>query len=158
MGSCANLLALLFVSLLPQQAPDPLAGLEALESADEVIAVADAMEKKLPNPHAEVQIVRRLAEALDRVGEAERAEGLLREVVVVDGGSRDGTLEAAATWGTRVVTAPRGRGAQLSAGAAAARGEWLLFLHADTRLAPGWVAAAFARIFFNASRAALRTL
>ena len=36
------------------------------------------------------------------------------------------------------MAAPRGRGAQLAAGVAAARGEWLLLLHADTRLAPGW--------------------
>jgi rSAM/selenodomain-associated transferase 2 len=61
---------------------------------------------------------------------------------VVDGGSDDGSLEIAATWGARVVQAPRGRGAQLAAGGAAAVGGWLLFLHADTRLAPGWVAAA----------------
>jgi glycosyltransferase involved in cell wall biosynthesis len=41
-----------------------------------------------------------------------------------------------------VVEAPRGRGTQLAAGAAAASGEWLLFLHADTRLGPGWAGAA----------------
>lgn len=60
------------------------------------------------------------------------------EVVVVDGGSGDGTPELAASLGARVVGAPRGRGTQIAAGAAAARGEWLLVLHADTRLAPGW--------------------
>ncbi len=42
--------------------------------------------------------------------------------------------------GARVVTAAKGRGVQLRAGAMAARGEWLLFLHADTRLAEGWAA------------------
>jgi rSAM/selenodomain-associated transferase 2 len=63
---------------------------------------------------------------------------ILGEVVVVDGGSRDGTLGCAAAAGARTLTAPRGRGAQLAAGAAAANCAWLLFLHADCRLAPGW--------------------
>ncbi|HEX8147645.1 MAG TPA: TIGR04283 family arsenosugar biosynthesis glycosyltransferase [Pyrinomonadaceae bacterium] len=57
------------------------------------------------------------------------------EVVVVDGGSADGTAEVARARGVRVVTAARGRGAQMHAGALAARGEVLWFLHADT-LAP----------------------
>jgi rSAM/selenodomain-associated transferase 2 len=66
------------------------------------------------------------------------------EVVVADGGSSDGTQALAAALGAHVVTAPRGRGAQLAAGIAAARGEWLLLLHADTRLAAGWQAATVA--------------
>ena len=74
--------------------------------------------------------------------EPARDGGLLHEVLVVDGGSHDGTAELAADWGARVLAAPRGRGPQLSAGGAAAAGDWLLFLHADTRLAPGWAAAA----------------
>jgi rSAM/selenodomain-associated transferase 2 len=64
------------------------------------------------------------------------------EIVVVDGGSSDGTAALAERSGARLVRSPRGRGAQLAAGAAAARGDWLLFLHADTRLAPGWSDAA----------------
>lgn len=74
--------------------------------------------------------------------EPARARGLLGEIVVADGGSGDGTVAIAEAAGARVVWAPRGRGAQLAAGAAVARGEWLLFLHADTRLDPAWCAAA----------------
>lgn len=63
-----------------------------------------------------------------------RARG--HEVIVVDGGSSDGTPELAAPLADRVIAAPRGRARQMNAGAAIARGEALIFLHADTRL-PG---------------------
>ncbi|MGH8702571.1 MAG: TIGR04283 family arsenosugar biosynthesis glycosyltransferase [Burkholderiales bacterium] len=61
-----------------------------------------------------------------------RARGA--EVIVADGGSNDGTVECAAPHADCVLRAPRGRAAQMNAGAARARGEILLFLHADTRL------------------------
>jgi rSAM/selenodomain-associated transferase 2 len=64
------------------------------------------------------------------------------EIVVADGGSADAGPELALRAGARVVAAPRGRGSQLAAGAAAAAGDWLLFLHADTRLPDGWRAVA----------------
>jgi rSAM/selenodomain-associated transferase 2 len=64
------------------------------------------------------------------------------ETVLADGGSRDGTPAIARAAGARVVAAPRGRGVQLQAGIAAAAGPWLLLLHADTCLAPGWAEAA----------------
>ncbi|MEA3065134.1 MAG: hypothetical protein QOJ27_1580 [Sphingomonadales bacterium] len=64
------------------------------------------------------------------------------EIVVVDGGSTDATAAIASRHGARIVSSPRGRGVQLAAGAAAATGDWLLFLHADTLLAPGWREAA----------------
>jgi rSAM/selenodomain-associated transferase 2 len=60
------------------------------------------------------------------------------EVIVADGGSNDETLDVAARLGARIVGGARGRGPQLIAGAAVAKGPWLLFLHADTVLAPGW--------------------
>ncbi len=58
------------------------------------------------------------------------------EVIVVDGGSRDRSAELAGPFADQVIAAPRGRGAQMNAGAAAAAGDVLLFLHADTRLPP----------------------
>ena len=65
-------------------------------------------------------------------------EGLVREVIIVDGGSTDRTLSIADQAGARIVTSEPGRGRQLRAGAEAARFGWLLFLHADTVLEPGW--------------------
>ena len=56
------------------------------------------------------------------------------DVVVADGGSEDATVAEARAAGARVVQAPRGRGPQMNAGAAAVRGDVLLFLHADGRL------------------------
>lgn len=58
------------------------------------------------------------------------------ELLVVDGGSRDGTPVLAEAHGARVLQASGGRGPQMNAGAAAAGGEILLFLHADARLPP----------------------
>ena len=63
------------------------------------------------------------------------------EVVVSDGGSGDGTVEVARQLGARVVAGPAGRGGQLNRGAAAATADVLIFLHADTTLPPGGVAA-----------------
>jgi rSAM/selenodomain-associated transferase 2 len=65
-------------------------------------------------------------------------DGLVREVIVVDGGSRDSTRRIAEEMGATVLTTGSGRGAQLAAGAAAAHMPWLLFLHADTVLQAGW--------------------
>jgi len=60
------------------------------------------------------------------------------EIVVADGGSSDATRELARARGARVVVSRPGRGVQSRAGAELVTGEWLLLLHADTRLAPGW--------------------
>lgn len=72
-----------------------------------------------------------IGETLDA---AARVKGVV-EVIIVDGGSADGTAEVARGRGARVVNSARGRGAQMHAGAIAARGEVFWFLHADT-LAP----------------------
>lgn len=63
------------------------------------------------------------------------------EVVVSDGGSRDDTVAVARSLGARVVEGPEGRGGQLDRGARTARGDVLLFLHADTTLPAGAVQA-----------------
>ncbi len=62
------------------------------------------------------------------------ASGIAGEVIVADADSPDGTAAVAARLGARVVWSARGRGTQLRAGAAAARGNWLFFLHADSVL------------------------
>ena len=73
----------------------------------------------------------RIAAALDRLRDL-RALGV--EVIVVDGGSRDATVQRARMRADHVISAPRGRAPQMNAGAAKASGDVLLFLHADTRL------------------------
>jgi rSAM/selenodomain-associated transferase 2 len=65
-------------------------------------------------------------------------DGLIREVIVVDGGSSDRTAEIADEAGATFMARSGGRGCQLAAGAEQARFPWLLFLHADTVLDPGW--------------------
>lgn len=64
--------------------------------------------------------------------------GVVREVIVADGGSSDDTLVIADAAGARIKKAGRSRASQLIAGAAAARHDWLLFLHPETALDPGW--------------------
>ncbi len=69
------------------------------------------------------------------------APELVREVLVVDGGSRDATPRLAALAGAMVLHDGRGRGGQLAAGVARSAGSWLLLLHGDVRLPPGWASA-----------------
>ena len=87
----------------------------------------------------EAQGIRAALEALAPL----RARG--HEVIVADGGSEDGTPEIARALCDRLVMAPRGRALQMNAGADAASGDVLVFLHADTALppdAPGVIAQA----------------
>jgi rSAM/selenodomain-associated transferase 2 len=74
-----------------------------------------------------------IAGALDALAEL---RGLGVEIIVVDGGSHDATVQRARLRADQVLTAPRGRALQMNAGAAKAAGDVLLFLHADTRLPP----------------------
>jgi rSAM/selenodomain-associated transferase 2 len=72
-----------------------------------------------------------IAAALDALSDL-RALGV--EVIVVDGGSRDATIQRARLRADRVISAPRGRALQMNAGAQKAAGDVLMFLHADTQL------------------------
>lgn len=77
------------------------------------------------------------------------------EVVVVDGGSRDGTIACARPL-ARVLEAPRGRASQMNAGAAVASGDVLVFLHADSCLSQGSLAAVGRAIRDGAAGGAFR--
>ena len=107
----------------------------------------------------------RLPRALASVGHDEQVE-----VIVVDGGSRDGTVAIAEAAGARVIHSPPGRGVQMNAGAQRASAPVLLFLHADTCLPPRWqqhvdrclsepnVAGGAFRLAFNSSHPGLRLI
>lgn len=91
----------------------------------------------IPTLNAEQHLPRTLAPLVDGV-----AHGLVKRVIVSDGGSTDDTLNIADAAGCDIVVGEQGRAKQLRAAAAAAKSKWFLFLHADTQLGPGWVAEA----------------
>lgn len=72
--------------------------------------------------------------------------GVIRELVVTDGGSSDASLTIADSAGAVIVQGPASRGGQLRRGAQVAGGDWLLFLHADSILPVGWSAAVNAQM------------
>jgi rSAM/selenodomain-associated transferase 2 len=98
----------------------------------------------------EAEAIRQTLDAAARVGDEV-------EVIVVDGGSADGTAEVARAHGARVVTSAKGRGAQMHTGALAARGDVRWFLHADTLADPRAVGGNF-RINFDGTSGAARFL
>ena len=85
----------------------------------------------------------------------EASAALRTEIAIADGGSTDATVAIAEGAGAIVLPGTKGRGRQLSAGAKAARGRWLLFLHADTVLEPFWstTAITFMNVRSNLLRA-----
>ena len=97
-----------------------------------------------------------LAALMDGLG-----QDLVREAIVIDAASTDQSGDLAADMGCQVITLPaeqRGRGRQLQAGASAARGDWFLFLHADTVLSDTWAAEVAHHIATNPNKAAFFTL
>lgn len=103
----------------------------------------------IPTLNAAAQLAATLSPVAGRAG----------EVVISDGGSTDQTGAIASAAEARFVRSEKGRGQQLRAGAAAATGDWLLFLHADTVLPGDWITSVSAFIGDpeNAGRAAVFT-
>ena len=91
--------------------------------------VSDKISVIIPTLNESATIV----STLDHIGSTKNVE-----VIVVDGGSTDGTVEQAESYGAKIIRAPRGRAVQMNTGAAAATGDILLFLHADTLLPEGF--------------------
>lgn len=87
----------------------------------------------IPTLNAARTLPRALAPLVDGMG-----EGLIREVIVSDGGSKDETLEIADAAGCTLVSGEAGRARLLRTGAMRAKGKWLLFLHPGTALGRGW--------------------
>ena len=99
-----------------------------------------------PGPVRDSALISVIVPVLDEAGTIERSflslqplRGEAIEVIATDGGSRDGTRRIVRPLCDRLLDGPRGRARQMNAGAAAASGRVLLFLHADTRLPSGWV-------------------
>ena len=88
----------------------------------------------VPTLNAEECLTRSLASLVPGV-----VEGLIKEVVVVDGGSDDSTLEIADSTGCQIIQTDAARGLQLWQGCRAARGDWLLILHPDSQLGDNWM-------------------
>lgn len=87
----------------------------------------------IPTLNSESELARSLAVLVPAV-----VDGVVREVIIADGGSSDETARIADAVGATFVAARKGRGPQLAEGARVAKGEWLLFLHADTVLEHDW--------------------
>lgn len=109
------------------------AALGSLRSVSRTNYLACMLSVIIPTLNAETTLGETLAALVPAV-----VEGLVKEVIVVDGGSSDDTERIVDIAGANFIQTKTGRGGQLAAGAAKARFPWLLFLHADTVLDAGW--------------------
>jgi rSAM/selenodomain-associated transferase 2 len=127
----ANQLGLRWVKVEPLDDVDRAKDIKVWES--------EAMRKEA-SPHPAISII------IPTLNEAENLAAVLAstessvdlEIIVVDGGSSDGTSEVAKSFGVRLLTTDAGRARQVNAGGLAARGDVLFFLHGDTRLPRGY--------------------
>lgn len=102
----------------------------------------------IPTLNAAAALPRTADHLLEGVG-----SGLIRDLIVSDGGSDDETLAVAEELGAVVVRGEAGRGGQIARGVAAARAPWVLILHADTHLSEGWTAPVAAHMSNQPERA-----
>ncbi len=127
---------------------DPWFDVDRVEDLEQLRALIEGGAIDAPRTASVLEKFRRISVIIPVLDEERRIGALLAElrgrgfteVIVVDGGSRDRTVEIAraACWGgPRVATAPRGRASQMNAGARLATGDVLLFLHADASLPAG---------------------
>lgn len=91
----------------------------------------------IPTLNSAADLPRTLAPLVLGVG-----EGLVKQVIIADGGSTDETLAIADAAGCNIVNAEPGRAKQIRAGVNASRANWLLLLYPETELAPSWVGEA----------------
>jgi len=101
----------------------------------------EARAASLPVEPPSISIIIPVVDEADGIGSAidgTQADTSVMERIVVDGGSTDGSADKARSCGARVIRSDPWRSRQMNAGAQAAQGEVLLFLHADTRLPPGF--------------------
>lgn len=107
--------------------------------------LSSAADPSRPAPERSLIDMARLSIVVPTLNEADEIESVLasisvlppdlvHEVIVADGGSKDRTTVIAGAFGARVINCPRSRALQMNAGAGIAKGEYLMFLHADTRL------------------------
>jgi hypothetical protein len=102
----------------------------------------------IPTLNAEAHLVRTLSSLVPGV-----VQGLIKDVIIVDGGSEDSTLEIAESTGCQIIAANCEQGLQLWQGCKAARGDWLMILHSDSDLSPNWMDEVRAHIKDYALRA-----
>ena len=135
---------IMYKSMVRERHPQALSGLRRMLSCVLYCAMT-ALVRRMVN-FKKIELVQlsviiptlNAAHRVARALEAVNRPPMVVERLVVDGGSQDDTLSIAGAAGAKIVKSSKGRGTQFAAGAAEAEGDWLLFLHADTVLDPGW--------------------